>query len=1663
MRTPRSILERLCVVVCLSAPAVFLALAPVRAADDVAAKAAEKTFAFEWRDKPWPSVLEWLTDHTGIPVISVDHPKGTFTYISPRNQVYTVPQIIDIINEALVGQKYLLIRRPRSFTIVSADKQVDPAILPRITIKELADHGNTEMVSVVLPLKEAGMLADELAPEVKKMMGPFGEVVAMEAANQLILQDTVGNIRRIYKTIKDIEENETGKADSFTHKCKYIKATDAEKILDKLLGDPREMVRLVQQPQQQQQRGNAGGGGGFIGAMAGGQNQQQQPTVLKAKVHFWQVSADEHTNSVLVTGPANKIAQAKEILAHIDVGDTPIIIGKAELKTYTVPSGHAEALAKTLGEIYKSSSTTRVTAAGNDTLIVYAGPEDQIAIAKQLLGGDKDKKTELIPLDSQDATKTAETLKGMFGDSKDPKSGGGPYIEADTGRSAIVVRGSPEQVAQVKAALKALGEEGLPSGNMRVITLDKGSAATLAEALGRLLPQMRQNPVNVIIPGREQKPSRPVRPRPSRPTGGVESRSDGGIEQFPPLVPARADADQLVDPKNDNQKNDKPGKKNAPVTISAFGNRLIVTSDDPQALRLVQELTRLLTQAPKDAGDFEVIHLNHGNATDVAKVLDEAFNGTQPQQNNQPQFPPFFGGNRFGQPQQTKPTEDRVRVVADTGTNSLLVRATPLDMLTIRRLLDQTLDTAQVDAGGSTKTWVMPLKYASASDVADVIRDVYKQHIDTTPLPGQAGGFGGFRFALAAQAANTGKQVTLSVGVDSRSNSLVVSCSTSMHADIQKLVDRLDQGAKETTTKTVRVVPLKGVDPALVQRALDAIQGRRTTTTGTGSTGIGVMPGGIMMPGFGPGGMRGGGGQGGPPGGGQGGGGQGGGRPGGGGRGYGGSQGRGPDFFAERVKDDPEPTILYDPHQDESASEPSSADSVPPVPPAQAAALARAREHLEAVLAALHGLGDEAAEESSADVAPAAPGHGGDGAFQVAQADQPAPGARQNNVPAPSGSIEVEALPDLGAMIIRGNSPTDVAAAVAIIEELQKFAAAGEVKIQLAFLERADATSVANTLTQLFQRLVLGPTYTTITRQQTTTVQTPFGAQSQSTAVSGTVMLLPLPRYNAILVAAPLARMQDVLGHIKSLDHGTAPQSQAHAFQLKKASAARVATLLTSFYAQRYNETQQQDQVRFTSDVSSNTLYVQAAPADLAEITELVRRIDTTVSAAINDIRIMPLRNVVADELASILLTAINEGVAAPSVTPTPTAAPGAPGAAPGAAPGVGAIPAAVSTTPTTAGTTTKTTSLRFVTSLPGARRVIESGLLEDIHITADARINSLIISAPGPTMDLLLALVRELDVLPALQAQVNIFALRKADATAMATLLQQLFLGVGGAPPGTPSLPGAGRTGLPGAGGAGGGFTGLPTGPGGLGTGVPGAGALGGGALGGGALGGGALGGGALGGGALGGGALGGGALGTGAGAATLAATGQPGTQLIAPHITVDQRTNSVIVAASPHDLDMVEAIIYKLEDADIVERKNEVYHLRNAAAADVANAINSFLTSSLRVLQTGFGLTAFQEIDREVVVVPEPVSNKLLISATPRYYKEIMRIVEEMDSASPQVVVQAMIAEVDLTGSEEFGVELGLQSPVLFNRSIIPDLNFLGSGGSITYANPAGSVAGT
>jgi type II secretion system protein D len=163
----------------------------------------------------------------------------------------------------------------------------------------------------------------------------------------------------------------------------------------------------------------------------------------------------------------------------------------------------------------------------------------------------------------------------------------------------------------------------------------------------------------------------------------------------------------------------------------------------------------------------------------------------------------------------------------------------------------------------------------------------------------------------------------------------------------------------------------------------------------------------------------------------------------------------------------------------------------------------------------------------------------------------------------------------------------------------------------------------------------------------------------------------------------------------------------------------------------------------------------------------------------------------------------------------------------------------------------------------------------------------------------------------------------------------------------------------------------------------------------------------------------------------------------LVPIRFSVDARTNSIIATGSQGDLAIIEALLLRLDQEDVEERENTVYRLKNSPALAVAEAVNEFLRSRRLVEQALPGVVnPFEQIEREVIVVPEPVSNTLIISATPRYFEPIMEVVERLDEQPPQVMIQVVIAEVALEDVDELGVELGLQDSVLFDRSLLSGL---------------------
>ncbi len=158
----------------------------------------------------------------------------------------------------------------------------------------------------------------------------------------------------------------------------------------------------------------------------------------------------------------------------------------------------------------------------------------------------------------------------------------------------------------------------------------------------------------------------------------------------------------------------------------------------------------------------------------------------------------------------------------------------------------------------------------------------------------------------------------------------------------------------------------------------------------------------------------------------------------------------------------------------------------------------------------------------------------------------------------------------------------------------------------------------------------------------------------------------------------------------------------------------------------------------------------------------------------------------------------------------------------------------------------------------------------------------------------------------------------------------------------------------------------------------------------------------------------------------------------LVPVRFAVDTRTNSILAAGAPNDLKIVEALLYSLDREDQQTRKETVYALKSMKAESVALAVNEYVRSKRLIQQSAPGVVSpFQQIESEVIIVPEAVSNSLIVSATPRYYDEILKLIEEIDKSPPQVVIQVLIGEVTLQNTDELGAEFGIQDSLLFNRS--------------------------
>jgi type II secretion system protein D len=515
------------------------------------------------------------------------------------------------------------------------------------------------------------------------------------------------------------------------------------------------------------------------------------------------------------------------------------------------------------------------------------------------------------------------------------------------------------------------------------------------------------------------------------------------------------------------------------------------------------------------------------------------------------------------------------------------------------------------------------------------------------------------------------------------------------------------------------------------------------------------------------------------------------------------------------------------------------------------------------------------------------------------------------------GNVDVEAMDELGVLILKGNT-SDVDAVMEIIRQIEELSARSAPDIHLRLLENVDSVALAELLTEVYDEL--------------------NQARGRTQTQSPQIGIIAVGRPNAVLILSPEDDRESIEELIDELDQPVPNQATFVVVRVKNGIASSIVEIINEIWQERFGL---ENRPRLSADARTNSIVAVGSKADLQEVVRLIAELDTQESGAVSEVQVVELRHSVAEELAGT----VNEILQ--SILNPPQLGQGQ----------LGQTFLGFGGNSSQALREVRSAVLEYLVGEGDDVRKVRSGILADIRLTADARSNTVVVTSPRESMELVLALIARLDRPASSVATIKHFSLKNADAESTRLLLDELF---GNETTGNTEV------------------------------GIQLAGA-------------------------------------------------EKASSVVPLRFSVDARTNSIVAVGTKEALQVVEALIFRLDDSDIRQRQTTIIRLKNAPAADIATAIDSFLDSQIQLLADQDDLiSAFELVERDVIVQAETYTNSLLISATPRYFDQIREMVLTLDQALPQVIIQVLLVEVVLEDSDEFGVELGFQNSVLFDRGI-------------------------
>ncbi len=360
-----------------------------------------------------------------------------------------------------------------------------------------------------------------------------------------------------------------------------------------------------------------------------------------------------------------------------------------------------------------------------------------------------------LPKDQQEAIKL---LKDMLDQAEEAKAGKGAKPPATGSSKAPAVPKSPPAVDAGKAK---------PQPDVPKATKPAKPPAEATPPGGRvtdLPPQGLAGPRIVMVAEATKDAAATAPAKPASPPAATAAKpstpAPAGKAGKAPAAPAPAGDDDDTPPVPAT----KPATTNAPVEVTIGPNGVMIVSDDPDALADFKDLLENMASltSSKQSG-VTVFWLKHAKAMSAAQTLDDIYGGgTLPDSLSAGGggggglfgalanaalgdatgglFPSLLG---MGGDDAAKPSGD-VHIVPDVRLNALIVQANAADTDMMEQLL-KIIDTPKPpeDVLANPKPRLIPILNLQASDVANMVRQLYADRLTTANGAGAMGGRGG--------------------------------------------------------------------------------------------------------------------------------------------------------------------------------------------------------------------------------------------------------------------------------------------------------------------------------------------------------------------------------------------------------------------------------------------------------------------------------------------------------------------------------------------------------------------------------------------------------------------------------------------------------------------------------------------------------------------------------------------------------------------------------------------------------------------------------------------------------------------------------------------------------------------------------------------------------